>query len=124
MEERQLRGPGPEVRHDDTDADQPSAGERTDRDPAGVDVVLERVHLGLDGVLAVTLRVPRRGAPIAAPLDELGAVLVVEHVDALPTVDLGDAHQLVPAQLPELDCGFHRLTPATGGSTARGWPSP
>ena len=86
------------------------AGERTERDPAGVDVVLERVHLGLDGVFAVTVRVPGRRAPVAVPRDELGAVLVVEHVDAFPTVDLGDARQLGPVQPSELDFGFHRLT--------------
>ena len=47
VEDRQLRDPGPQVWHDDTEADQPSAGERTERDPASVDVVLERVHAGL-----------------------------------------------------------------------------
>ena len=82
---------GPKVWHDDTDANQPSAGERTERDPAGVDVVLERVQLGLDGVFAVTVRIPGRRAPVAVPRDEFGAVLVVEHVDAFPTVDLADA---------------------------------
>ena len=44
------------------------------------------------------------------PRDELGAVLVVENVDAFPTVDLDDARQLSAAQPSELDCGFHRLT--------------
>jgi hypothetical protein len=110
VEERQLRDRGPKVWDDDTDANQPSAGERTERDPAGVDVVLERVHLGLDGVFGVTVRVPCRRVPVAVPRDELGAVLVVEHVDAFPTVDLADARQLGPAQPSELDCGFHRLT--------------
>jgi hypothetical protein len=55
VEECELGDPGPKVWHDDTDANQPCAGERTERDPAGVDVVLERVHLGLDGVFAVTV---------------------------------------------------------------------
>ena len=91
MEECQLRDPGPKVWHDDTDANQPLAGERTERDPAGVDVVLERLHLALDGVFAVTVRVPGRRAPVAVSRDELGAVLVVAHVDAFPTVDLADA---------------------------------
>ena len=93
--------------HDDTDASQPFAGECTERDPARVDVVLEHVHLGLDGVFAVTVRVPGRRAPVAVPRDELGAVLVVQHVDAFPTVDLRDARQLGPAQRSDLDCGFH-----------------
>jgi hypothetical protein len=44
------------------------------------------------------------------PRDELAAVLVVEHVDAFPTVDLDDARQLAPAQPSELDCRLHRLT--------------
>ena len=124
VEECQLRDPGPEVWHDDTDANQPSAGERTERDPAGVDVVLERVHLGLDGVFAVTVRVPGRRAPVAVPRDELCAVLVVEHVDAFPTVDLAGARQLGPAQPSELDCGFHRLTLAHGRFMSSGpWPA-
>jgi hypothetical protein len=41
VEECQLRDPGPKVWHDDTDANEPPAGERAERDPAGVDVVLE-----------------------------------------------------------------------------------
>jgi hypothetical protein len=102
------------VWHDDTDANQPSAGERTERDPAVVDVVLERVHLSRDGVFAVTLRIPARRAPVAVPRDELAAVLVVEHVDALATVDLADARQLGPAQPSELDCRLHCLTLAHG----------
>lgn len=68
--------------HHHTDANQPSAGEGTERDPPDVDVVLERVHLTLDGVFAVTLRVPARRAQIAVPRDELRAALVVEHIDA------------------------------------------
>src|SRR4051812_39780678 len=74
-----------------TDSNQPPAGERTERDPAVVDVVLERVHLGLDGVFAVTVRVLGQRAPVAVPRHELSAMLVVEHVDAFPTVDLVDA---------------------------------
>ena len=110
VEECELRDPGPKVRQDDTDTNQPSAGERTERDPAGVEVVLERVHLGLHGVFAVTVRVPGRRAPVAVPRDEFGAVLVVEHVDAFPTVDLDDVRQIGPAQPSELDGRFHRLT--------------
>jgi hypothetical protein len=44
----------------------------------------------------------------------LSAVLVVEHVDAFPAVDLDDARQLGPTQPSELDCGFLRLTLAHG----------
>jgi hypothetical protein len=77
--------------HHDSDANQLSADEGTERDPALVDVILERVHLGRDGVFAVTVRVPGRRAPVAVPRDELSALLVVEHVDALATVDLDDA---------------------------------
>ena len=91
MEVCQLRDRGPKVWHDDTDAHQAVVGERTESDAARVDVVLERVHLGLDRVLAVTVRVPGRRVPVAVPRDELGAVLVVEHVDAFPAVDLADA---------------------------------
>ena len=110
----QLRDPGSKVWHDGTDANQLVAGERTERDPAGVDVVLEHVDLGLDGVLAVTVRVPGQRVPVAVPRDELGAVLVVLHVDVFPTVDLGDARQFGPLQPSELDCPFHRLTLAHG----------
>ena len=119
VEECQLRDPGPKVWHDDTDANQLSAGERTERDPAVVDVVLERVRLGLDGVFAVTVRVPGRRAPVAVPRDEFGAVLVVEHVDAFATVDLGDARQLVPVQPSELN--GHWL-PVKRNSACRGRP--
>ena len=106
----QLRDPAPKVGHDGADADQLLTDERTERDPAGVDVVLEHVDLGLDGVLAVTIRVPGQRAPAAVPRDELGAVLHVLHVDVFPTVDLGDARQLGPVQSAELDFGFHRVT--------------
>src|SRR5947209_14948496 len=58
VEERQLSGSGPEMWHNDTDASQPSGGEPTERDPARVDVVLKHVHLGVDRVFAVTIRVP------------------------------------------------------------------
>ena len=114
MEVCQLRDPGPKVWHDDTDSNQPCAGERTERDPAVVDVVLERVHLGLDRVFAVTVRVPGRRAPVAVPRDELSAMLLVEHADAFRAVDLDDARQLPPAQSSELDRGFLRLTLAHG----------
>jgi hypothetical protein len=42
--------------------------------------------------------------------DELGAALLEEDVDVFATVDLDDALQLVPAELPELDGGFHGAT--------------
>jgi hypothetical protein len=114
VKECRLRDPGPKVWHDDTDANQPPTGERTERDPAIVDVALERAHLGLDRVFAVTVRVPGRGAPVAVPRDELRSMLLVEHVDVFPTVDLEDARQLDPRQPSELDCGFLRLTLAHG----------
>jgi hypothetical protein len=41
-------------------------------------------------------------------------MLLVEHVDAFPTVDLADARQLGPAQPSKLDCGFLGLTLAHG----------
>src|SRR5262245_10705919 len=110
MEECQLRDPGPDVGHDDTDADHPSAGERPERDPLAVDVVLEGAQLSRDGVFAVTLGVPGRRGPVAGPGDELAAVLVVEHVDALRTIDLADARQLGPAQPAHLDRRLHHLT--------------
>ena len=102
----------------------PSAGQRTERDAAGVDVVLDRAHVGLDGVFALTHRVPARRAEFAMPRDELSAMLVVEHADAFPTVDLDDARQLGPAQPSELDCGSLRLTLAHGLFVSSGpWPA-
>jgi hypothetical protein len=52
-------------------------------------------NLGLDGVFAVTARPCRATSWVPC--------LVVEHVDALPAVDLDDARQLGPAQPSELD---------------------
>ena len=106
----ELRDAGSQVRHDDPDANQLLAGERTECGAADVDVVLERVHVGLHGVLTVAVRVPGRRIPAAVPGDELCTELLVEHVDALPTVNRGDARQLGPAQPSELDCRSHRLT--------------
>jgi len=124
VEECQLRDPEPKPRHDHTNSNEAPAGERTERDPAIVDIVLERAHPGLDGVFAVTVRVPGRRAPVAVPRDELSATLVVEHVDAFPTVDLDDARQFGPAQPSELDCGFLRLTLAHGLFKSSGqWPA-
>ena len=53
---------------------------------------------------------PIRCAPVATPRNELSAMLVIEHVDAFPPVDLDDARQFGPAQPSELDCGLLRLT--------------
>lgn len=65
--------PGPEMWHDDTNANQTSAGERIEGDPAVVDVLLVRVQLGLDGVFAVTVQVPPRRAPVVPPRYQLSA---------------------------------------------------
>ena len=110
VEECELRGRWSQVRHHHADADQPFTGERAERDPSRVDVVLEGVHLGRNGVLAVTVRIPRRRVPLTAPREQIGAVLVVEHVDAFRAVDRDDERQLGAAQPPELDRRFHRLT--------------
>jgi hypothetical protein len=110
MEEGQLRDSGPKVGQDDADANQTSAGERTERDPTGIDLVLDRVHLGIDGVFAMTVRVPGGRGPVAVSRYELGAVLVVEHVDVFCTVDLAEARQIGPIQLSEFDHGLHLLT--------------
>jgi len=107
MEEGQLRDPGPKVGHDDAYADQTSAGERTERDTTGLDVVCDRVHLGTNGVFAVTVRIPGRRGPGAVSRYELSAVLVVEHVDVFCTVDLAEARQIGPIQLSEFDYGPH-----------------
>jgi hypothetical protein len=41
VQERELRDPGPQMRQDDADPDQPSIHEGTERHPTRVDVVLE-----------------------------------------------------------------------------------
>ena len=77
-----------------------------------------------NGEITAAVRVQGRRAPVAVPRDELSAVLIVEHVDTFPTVDLDDARQLGPAQPSELNCGFHRLTLAHGRFMSSGpWPA-
>ena len=98
MQVGELRGSRPQVRDDDADADQPVAVERPEPDPSRVDVVLERLLLGCDRVLASTLREPRAGAEVAAPLLQASSVLEVEDVDALGAVDLPDPGELVARQ--------------------------
>jgi hypothetical protein len=107
MEEGQLSDPGPNVGHDDAYANQTSAGERTKRDPTGLEVVLDRVHLRTDGVFTITAGIPRRRGPVAVSRYELGAVLVIEHVDVFGTVDLAEARQIGPIQFSEFDYGPH-----------------
>ena len=68
------------------------------------------MHLGVDGVLTVTVRIPGGRVPLAVPSDEPGALLVVEHLDAFRAVDLGNARELAPTQPPELDRHLHHRT--------------
>ena len=56
--------------------------------------MLEGVPLRLNGVLAVPVRVPGGRAPVPAPLFEFDPTLLVDEVNTLGTVDLGDARQL------------------------------
>jgi hypothetical protein len=56
--------------------------------------MLDSVPLRRDGVLAVPVRVPGGGAPVPAPLFEFGPTLLVDEVNTLGTVDLGDTRQL------------------------------
>jgi hypothetical protein len=72
--------------------------------------VLERVSLCLDGVLAVTVRVPGRRLPVPAPRDEFGPPLLVKEIDALGTVDLTDTRQLRAREPPDLGGWLHRAT--------------
>ncbi|HWH99385.1 MAG TPA: hypothetical protein VNT27_03570 [Propionibacteriaceae bacterium] len=50
--------------------------------------------LRLDGMLAVPVRVPGGRAPVPAPRFEFGPTLLVDEVNTLGTVDLGDPRQL------------------------------
>jgi hypothetical protein len=94
VEERDLRDPGAKVWHDHSDPNRPSFREGAECDPARVDVMLEGVPLRLDGVLAVPVRVPGGRAPVPAPLFEFGPTLLLDEVNTLGTVDLGDRRQL------------------------------
>src|SRR6516225_6281010 len=94
VEERELRDLGAKMWHDHSDPNQPSVREGAECDPARVDVTLEGVPLRRDGVLAVPMRVPGGRAPVPAPLFEFGPTLLIDQVNTLATVDLGDARQL------------------------------
>ena len=94
VEERELRCPGAKVWYDHSNPNQPSFREGAECDPARVEVMLEGVPLRLDGVLAVPVRVPGGRAPAPPPLYEFGPTLLVDEVDTLGTVDLGDPRQL------------------------------
>ena len=96
VEERELRDLGAKMWHDHSDPNQPSVREGAECDPARVDVTLEGVPLRRDGVLAVPVRVPGGRAPVPAPLFEFGPTLLVDEVNTLGTVDLGDPRQLYP----------------------------
>jgi hypothetical protein len=55
VEESELRDPRAQVRHHHSDPNQPIAREGAERDPAAVDEALQRVPLGLDGMVAVAV---------------------------------------------------------------------
>jgi hypothetical protein len=63
--------------------------------------------LRVDGVFAVSVRIPGGRAPTPSPGNELGAMLLEEDFDALGAVDLADARQLVARQVPDLDGYLH-----------------
>ena len=110
VEERQLRDPRPDVGHDDTDADQPPVGDGTESDPTSGEVPLHLAHLRRDGVIAIAVGIPGWGIDLDGPGHQIGAALVVEHVDPLRAVDLADPPQVRWVQPSHLDHWFHRVT--------------
>ncbi len=74
--------------------------------------MLEGLPLRRDGVLAVPVRVPGGRTPVPAPLFEFGPMLLVDEVNALGTVDVGNARQLRAIQPLELDRYPHHATVA------------
>jgi hypothetical protein len=98
------------MRHDDADPDEPSIHKGAERHPTRVDVALEFVPLCFDGVLAVTVCVPGRRAPISGPLHQLCPTLFVEAIDVLSPIDLADERELRASQPPYLDAFPHRAT--------------
>jgi hypothetical protein len=75
-------------------------------------------------VFAGALGIPTRCLPVSVPLDELGAMLFVQHLNALMTVDFGDARHLMPAQGAERDDRFHVRRFAHQPSLGRGGCQP
>jgi len=96
-----------DVWHDDRDADEAAVCEGTDRGSASIEVPLKRARLGLDGMFATALRVPRERVRSDVSLDELTALLVEMHVDAFASVNLRNTRNLGPLQRSELDCACH-----------------
>jgi hypothetical protein len=82
------------MRSHDTYADEPLAGERSQREAAGGKMPLALVALVCDRMLALPLAEPRRGAPIAGTLLERAAALHVEGVDAFGAVDIANAREV------------------------------
>jgi hypothetical protein len=94
VEERELRDLRAKVEYHHPNSNQPSFREGAECDPTCVDVMLESAPLRRDGVLAVAVGVPGRGATVPAPLFEFRPTLLVDEVNTLDTVDLGDARRL------------------------------
>jgi hypothetical protein len=94
VEKGELRDRGADVRHEDSDPNQPSVRERATCDSARGGVVHERLALRLDSVFAVSVRIPGGRGPTSSPGNELGAMLLEEDFDALGAVDLADAREL------------------------------
>ena len=87
----------------DADPDQAIVRERPEGRAAGVQEPLALVPLMGDRVLAVTLARPGRCAEVAVDLSERRPFLEVERVDLLRAVDLAEASELGPVELPMLD---------------------
>src|SRR6476660_4386631 len=98
------------MRHDDADPDQPSIHKGAERHPTRVDVALEFVPLCFDGVLAVTVCVPGRRAPVSGPFHQLRPTLFVAEIDVLSPIDLADERELRTSQPPDLDAFLHCAT--------------
>ena len=107
---------GPDVRHDDADADEPVVLECADRGPTGVDVPLALGNLVGDRVLLGAFPSPRRRAEVSGNRFQGAPTLHVERLDSLRPVDLAHAGELALLERPVRDShsGSVRLSRSRG----------
>jgi hypothetical protein len=91
VEGGELRGSRPDVRPDNADPHELLIRKRSERNSTCGEMALALGALVSDRVLALPFDKPCRRAEIAGPLVEPLAVLHVEGVDALGSIDLADA---------------------------------
>ena len=90
VQECELRDAGPDVRRHEPDPDETLALEGAQSKRARREIPLALGTLVRDRVLALPFAAPGRGAPVARPLLQAGAVLHVQGLDSLGSVDMAD----------------------------------